>query len=86
MAVSGGASLCCYAAQSCKFDTKKSSSVAKWLTKCQSNTRQMRAGGGQGTKCAPNVHQTCTERRPGGGAHALGYQIGFKWLSNAHQM
>ena len=45
-----------------------------------------RRRGGQATKCAPNVHQMCTERRPGGGAHAPGYQIGFKWLSNAHQM
>jgi len=77
MAVSGGASLCCYAAQSCKFDTKKSSSVAKWLTKCQSNTRQMRAGGG-GAGRAPNAHQTCTKLAPNAGRE----EGPMPWLSN----
>jgi hypothetical protein len=65
----------------CKFDTKKSSSVAKWLTKCQSNTRQMRAGGG-GAGRAPNAHQTCTKLAPNAGRE----EGPMPWLSNWLQM
>ena len=63
------------------FDTKKSSSVAKWLTKCQSNTRQMRAGGG-GAGRPPNAHQMCTKFAPNAGRE----EGPMPWLSNWLQM